>query len=513
MQFAEVAATSVTLAATKGRKAKVATIAALLKQTGPGERALAARWLGGEIGHKLGVGYGIVGELRGSVPAATAPELSLIEVDRRVSALVGLAGAGSTLARKEVLGRLLAQMTAVEQGYFAALLIGEIRQGALDALVVDAVALATGLEAKAVRTAYMLAGELGMVAETVLAHGAAGLATFGLTLGRPILPMLAQTADSAEAALAEHAGAPLSFEWKLDGFRVQIHKDGDTIRVFSRAMNDVTASVPEVVAAARALAPRCLILDGESLAYREDGRPLPFQDTMARKTIGGAPGALTLSVFDILLVEDETLLSTPAHERFALIARLAPAHAVPRIITADAAEATAFYDAAVTFGHEGVMAKALAAHYDAGARGAAWMKIKRIHRLDLVVLAAEWGSGRRKGWLSNLHLGARDPATGGYVMLGKTFKGMTDETLAWQTAELLAREVDRDRHIVLVRPELVAELAFNDVLRSSQYPGGLALRHARLVRYRPDKTVAEADTIETVRALAVADGVLPASSR
>jgi DNA ligase-1 len=268
----------------------------------------------------------------------------------------------------------------------------------------------------------------------------------------------------------------------------------------------VTASVPEVIAAARALPARRVILDGEAIAYGANGRPLPFQDTMRRKSTSGAAG-LTLSLFDLLLVDDQTMLAQPARERFAALAALAPALAVPRLVTADAGEASAFYDSAVAAGHEGVMAKALDAPYDAGNRGAAWLKIKKVRHLDLVVLAVEWGSGRRKGWLSNIHVGARDPA-GGFVMLGKTFKGMTDEMLAWQTAAFLAREVDRDGHVVFVRPEIVAEIAFNDVQRSSHYPGGMALRHARVVRYREDKTVAESDTVEAVRAIAIADGVM-----
>jgi DNA ligase-1 len=272
--------------------------------------------------------------------------------------------------------------------------------------------------------------------------------------------------------------------------------------VFSRALNDVTLQVPEVVAAAKALPARRLILDGEASAFGPGGRPLPFQDTMRRQ------GPLTLTLFDALLVGDQTLLATAARERFAVLGDLAPTLAVPRVVTSDPGEANAYFDAAIARGHEGVMAKALEAPYEAGNRGAAWRKIKKVHRLDLVVLAVEWGSGRRRGFLSNLHLGARDPA-GGWVMLGKTFKGMTDEMLAWQTAQLLAREVDRDGHIVYVRPELVVEIAFNDVQRSSRYPGGLALRLARVVRYRDDKTAAEADTIDAVRAIAIQGGVVP----
>jgi len=507
MLFEQVARTSALVAQTAGKKKKTELLAQLLREVPAEERALAARYLSGEIGHKTGIGYGTVGALRGAVPPAAAATLTLAEVDRRFAALAALggAGAGSGKARKDGFGALLALATELEQGFLGAITVGELRQGALDALVIDAVALATQLPAKSVRTAYMLAGDVGVVAEAALAEGAAGVARFGLTLFRPVLPMLAQTAEDAAEALA-NIGGPAALEWKLDGFRVQLHKDGDTVRAFSRRLNDVTSTVPEVIAAVRALPAQRLILDGEALAYSEDGRPLPFQDTMRRKS-ADAGGALVLSIFDALLVDDQTLLAHPARDRFAALGELAPSLVVPRLVTGDVAEATAFYDRAIAQGHEGVMAKALDSPYDAGNRGAAWLKIKKVRRLDLVILAAEWGSGRRKGWLSNLHLGCRDLA-GGFVMLGKTFKVLTDETLAWQTAEFLAREVDRDGHIVFVRPELVAEIAFNDVQRSSQYPGGFALRHARLVRYRSDKTIADADTIDAVRAIAIADGVI-----
>ena len=502
MLFEQVARTSAAIAQTSARKKKVALLAELLRQVPAHERAIAGRYLSGELGKKLGIGYATVHECH--APPAAEPALSLSEVDARFAAIAAASGAGSTKARKEGFCALLAAATELEQRFLAALVVGELRQGALDALVVDALALATGVEAKRVRTAYMLAGDIGAVTEAALADGLAGIERFGLTLFRPVLPMLAQTAEDTGEALANFGGARMSLEHKLDGFRVQIHKDGDTIRAFSRALNDVTATVPEVIAAVRALPARRLILDGEAIAYGPNGRPLPFQDTMKRKSEAG--GALTLSVFDVLLADDQTMLAVPACERFAALGELAPAHAVPRIITADADEAAAFYAAAIAQGHEGVMAKALDAPYDAGNRGAAWLKIKKVRRLDLVVLAAEWGSGRRKGWLSNIHLGARDGDS--FVMLGKTFKGMTDAMLAWQTAQFLAREVDREGHIVYVRPELVAEIAFNDVQRSSQYPGGLALRHARVVRYRDDKTAAEADTIDAVRAIAIADGVI-----
>jgi DNA ligase-1 len=500
-----VAQTSAAVAQTAGRKKKTELIGQLLAEVLPDERAIAARYLSGDVGRKLGIGHATVGELRRAVPPAAAASLSLGEVDRRFAAIAAASGSGSAKARRDGYGALLAAATELEQGFLGALVVGELRQGALDAIVVDALALVIGAPARQVRAAYMLAGDLGAVAEAALEGGAAGLARFGLTLFRPVLPMLAQTAEDAAEALAS-LGGPASLEHKLDGFRLQIHKDGDAVRAYSRRLNDVTGTVPELAAAIRALPSARLILDGEAIALGPGGRPLPFQDTMRRKA-ADAGGGLSLSLFDVLLADGQTLLAAPARERFAALEALAPGLAVPRIITADPAEATAFYDAAIAAGHEGVMAKALDAPYDAGNRGAAWLKIKKVRRLDLVVLAAEWGTGRRRGFLSNLHLGARVP-DGEWAMLGKTFKGMTDEMLAWQTAELLAREVDREDHIVYVRPELVVEIAFNDVLRSTTYRSGFALRHARVVRYRSDKTAAEADTLDAVRAIAVADGVI-----
>jgi len=498
--YAALAETRRQLVETASRKKKVEALAKLLGALAPDEHAIVARHLSGEVAYKLGIGYATVGELGGQVAPAATASLVVTEVDQRFAAIAELRGAGSAGAKKAAFGAMLAAATAPEQAFLGALVMGELRQGALDALVVDAIALATTLSARDVRAAYMLAGDIGVVASAALSDGAAGLARFGLTIFRPVLPMLAQTADTAGEAVTSFGG-PAALELKLDGFRVQIHKDGDVIRVFSRALNEVTAQVPELVAATAALPARRLILDGEASAFGANGRPLPFQDTMRRRS-----GPLRLTLFDALLVDDQTLLATPAGERFSLLHQLAPALAVPRLVTSDPAEANAYFDAAVASGHEGVMAKALEAPYDAGNRGAAWLKIKKIHRLDLVVLAAEWGSGRRRGWLSNIHLGARDGDA--WVMLGKTFKGMTDEMLTWQTAQFLAREVDRDGHIVYVRPELVAEIAFNDVQRSTRYPGGFALRLARVIRYRDDKTAAEADTIDAVRAIAIRDGVV-----
>ena len=507
MQFAELVATSSAVAETSGRLKKIELLATCLRQMEPDERAIGARYLAGVVPQKTGIGYAAIGEVARGI-GASAPYLSLSEVDRRLSAIADLRGEGSATARKEQLGQLFALATPAEQQFLGVLIVGEVRHGANDGVVVEAIARAAELPGDVVRRAYMLAGDLGEVAATALDGGAAEIGRFGLTLFRPVLPMLAQTADDPASALAS-LGGEAALEIKLDGFRVQVHKDGDDVRLYSRGLNDVSAFAPELVAAARALPATKLIGDGEAIVLGAGGRPLPFQDTMRRFGRRGLELAndlpLTLAMFDVLMVDDQTLITDAARERFAALAQLGIQ--TKRTITRDDAEATAFYNDAIARGHEGVMAKALDAPYDAGSRGASWLKIKRVHRLDLVVLAAEWGSGRRKGWLSNIHLGARDGDN--WVMLGKTFKGMTDEMLRWQTAELLAREVDRDGHIVYVRPEIVAEIAFNDVQRSPRYPGGLALRLARVVRYRDDKTAAEADTIDSVRAIAIAAGVLP----
>jgi DNA ligase-1 len=513
--LAELVAASAQVTETSGRLKKVELLAQCLRRMHDDERSIGARYLAAELPQKTNIGYATVGEVMRQTGAAQVADLTLVDVDRRFTAIAELRGAGSSTARKEQLGALFALATAAEQQFLAGLAVGEVRQGALDGLVVEAVAKAAELPADAVRRAYMLAGDLGEVAAAALAGGAAEIGRFGLTLFRPVLPMLAQTADDAPSALADLGGAA-ALELKLDGFRVQLHKDGDVVRAYSRALNEVTDYVPEAIAAVQALPARKLILDGEAIVFGANGRPLPFQDTMKRfgkngtKLVDSHP--LSLTVFDALQVDDDTLLTEPASRRFEALGAIAPQFAVQRVVTSSGDEAARFYAQAIASGHEGVMAKALDAPYDAGSRGASWLKIKKVHRLDLVVLAAEWGSGRRKGWLSNIHLGARDPSsTDGFVMLGKTFKGMTDEMLTWQTEQFLAREVDRDGHIVYVRPEVVAEIAFNDVQRSSRYPGGLALRLARVIRYRDDKTAAQADTIDAVRAIAIADGVLPAS--
>ncbi len=402
--------------------------------------------------------------------------------------------------------------TADEQDFLLRLLVGELRQGALAGLMVDAIAEAAQLAPGEVRRASMYSRQVGLLALVALTQGSAGLQRFRIEVLSPIAPMLAQTATDVADALAQ-LGDEVAFEWKVDGARVQVHKSGDDVRVYTRNLNDVTDAVPEVVTAVRAIPVRELVLDGETIALDANARPLPFQITMRRfgrkLDVETLRRELPLHVyfFDCLQLDAENLADRPARERFAALDRtLAESIRIPRIVTGDAETARRFYEDALAGGHEGVMAKSLDSPYEAGSRGASWLKIKHIHTLDLVVLAAEWGSGRRKGWLSNLHLGARDPVGGGFVMLGKTFKGLTDALLEWQTKELLAREVSRDSYTVYVRPELVVEIAFNDIQTSSQYPGGYALRFARVKAYRPDKPVQAADTIGEIQRIHAAQG-------
>ena len=437
----------------------------------------------------------------GSAPAT----LELLEADAAITRIGEAVGRGSQALRRDELDGLFRRATEDEQRFLAALLHGELRQGALEGVMVEAVARAAELPAAEVRRAAMLAGDLAPVAAAALAEGSAGLARFRLTLFRPVQPMLARTAADLDEALGQLGAAAV--EWKLDGARLQVHRAGDEVRAYTRNLADVTERVPEVVEAVLALPVDAIVLDGEVIALRADGRPQPFQVTMSRfasrrERDGQASVPLSSFFFDCLHLDGDDLIDRPAGERFAALAGASRrACVVPRIETGDPAEAERFLTDVLDRGHEGVVVKALDAPYEAGRRGAGWVKVKRAHTLDLVVLAAEWGHGRRQGRLSNLHLGARDPATGGFVMLGKTFKGMTDAMLAWQTERLLELETGRDGHAVLVRPELVVEIAFDGVQRSSRYPGGVALRFARVKGYRPDKRPEEADTIDTVRAI------------
>ena len=498
MLLAEIALVSRDVAATASRLAKVARLAECLKGAASEEVAVAVAYLSGELPQgTVGVGWAALKELPAPAPE---PTLELLEVDALVSRLQQIAGPGSQAARREELATLFTRATEPEQHLLAGLFLGELRQGALEGVMTEAVAKAASVPVADVRRAAMLAGDLMSVADVAMREGADGLARFRLTPLRPVAPMLAQAAGDIPAALERLDGA--YFEWKLDGARIQAHRVGDEVAIFTRNLADITARVPEIVTAIRALDVAAVVLDGEAIALREDGRPERFQATMSRfgtKAIAADGTPLASFFFDCLHLDGADLIDLPARERLAALdARLPVDHVVPRLETSDPIAAQAFLDEALARGHEGVMVKSLDAPYEAGRRGVGWLKVKPAHTLDLVVLAAEWGHGRRTGKLSNLHLGARDPA-GGYVMLGKTFKGMTDEMLAWQTEQLLGLETGRDGHVVHVRPELVVEIAFDGVQTSPRYPGGMALRFARVKGYRPDKPPAEADTIETVR--------------
>ncbi|HEY6277244.1 MAG TPA: ATP-dependent DNA ligase [Streptosporangiaceae bacterium] len=544
MLLAELARTSEAVAATTRRGVKIDKIAALLRTASPAEVPVVVAFLSGELlQRQIGVGYAALGNLLDEQAAGlTVPTLTVTETDAVFSEVGAVTGAGTQAGRRRLLADLFGRATAAERGFLIRLLSGELHQGALEGVMIEAVARAAGVPAEEVRRAHLLGGSLPAVAAAALtaasqggrepaavaassAAASAALAAFGLEVGRPLRPMLASTAPDVAAALARIS--PAAVEWKIDGIRVQVHRNGPEVKVFTRTLDDITARVPEIAEAVLALGARTLVLDGEAVALRPDGRPRPFQVTASRAgsqvDVGRqrADVPLTPFFFDILHLDGTDLIDEPDDERHALLTRVLPAELViPRLVTADPAEAVVFYDDAVSRGHEGVVVKSPAARYAAGRRGSEWLKVKPRHTLDLVILAAEWGHGRRRGWLSNLHLGARDPATGGLVMLGKTFKGLTDEMLTWQTTRLLelaeppARPPGDARAaygVVRVRPELVVEVAFDGVQASPRYPGGLALRFARVLRYRPDKNAAEADTIDAVRALWTGDPA-PASA-
>src|SRR5919197_728546 len=504
MLLRELVETSNAVSSTSARGTKIGPLAACLRRLTPAEAAIGVAYLSGQIRQRqIGVGWA---SLRDAPPPAESPTLELGEVDTALEGIGQLAGPDSQVERRRRLAALLARATTDEQSFLRRLLIGELRQGELEGIMLDALARAVDAPADDVRRAFLLAGDLGAVAAAAIREGPAGLLAFRLHVGRPVQPMLAQTASSVSAALARLR--PAAVEWNLDGARVQIHRFGTDIRVFTRSLDDVTARVPELVEATLSLAVSSVVLDGETIALQPDGRPHPFQTTGSRfgsrldveRLRQSLP--LTLFLFDALHLDGEDLIDRRAEDRHAALASVVPElQRVPRIVTDDAAAAAAFLNETLQHGHEGVLVKSLAAPYEAGRRGASWIKVKPVHTLDLVILAAEWGHGRRRGVLSNLHLGARDPVSGGFVMLGTRFKGLTDEMLAWQTRHLLDLEKSRDPWTVHVRPELVAEIAFDGVQRSPRYPGGVALRFARVVRYRPDKRPDEADTIETVRAL------------
>jgi ATP-dependent DNA ligase I len=564
--------TSDAVSVTSARRVKITEIAGLLRRASPGEVPVAVAFLSGELRQRqIGVGYAALGGLlRGDLPAGDGPgpdpaarPLTLAEIDSVFAAIGATTGAGSQAERRRLLGALFARATPAEQSFLTRLLAGELHQGALEGVMVEAVARAAGVPAGEVRRALLLGGSLPAVAEAALsaaraaggqgagdqaspdqstldeapaddvsaeiaddvsaaaaedastAAALAALRAFRLQVGRPLRPMLAASAPTVAAAFDRVS--PAAVEWKIDGIRIQVHRQGHEVRVFTRTLDDITARLPEITRAVLASPAEALVLDGEAIALDPAGRARPFQVTASRAGTQAAPGQETPGVpltpffFDLLHLDGRDLIDEPANVRQALMAAVLPADLrVPRLVTGEVADAEAFFADAVARGHEGVVVKSLDAPYAAGRRGSEWIKVKPRHTLDLVVLAAEWGHGRRRGWLSNLHLGARDPA-GGFVMLGKTFKGLTDETLRWQTERFLdiaeppgqhpAGELTDARGVLRVRPEMVVEIAFDGVQASPRYPGGLALRFARVLRYRPDKQAAEADPIDAVRAI------------
>ncbi|WP_174262400.1 ATP-dependent DNA ligase [Actinoplanes sp. OR16] len=500
VRFLDIAATSAAVSSTSGRKAKIELLADALRRLEPDEITAGAAFLAGELRQRqTGVGYAA---LRDLPPPAAEPSLTVAAVDTAIAEISVVAGAGSQARRRELIGALFAAATADEQRLLVGLFGGELRQGAQAGLLAEAVAAAAAVPAVAVRRALLLCGDLKQVASAALTGGAAALAEIHLRVGTPLSPMLASSAPDVAAALLA-TGAPAVVDTKLDGIRIQVHRSGDEVAVFTRSLDDITARLPGVVSAVKALPLRSAVLDGEAMGLGPDGRPLPFQETSSRAaTRGKSDISLVPYFFDVLHLDGVDLLDEPGRVRWAALADALPASLiVGRHTVSSEEEAAAAFAAALAAGQEGVVVKAPDAPYDVGRRGAAWVKVKPRHTLDLVVLAVEWGHGRRRGWLSNLHLGARDPSTGGFVMLGKTFKGLTDELLRWQTERFKELAVDDNGWVVRVRPEQVVEVAFDGVQTSPRYPGGVALRFARVLRYREDKSAHEADTIETVRAL------------
>jgi DNA ligase-1 len=496
MLLADLVAVSEAVSATRSRTQKIALLAGALSELRPEEAPVAVSYLSGSpTQSRLGAGYATVHGVEAG-PAAT-PSLHILDVDRVLSEVAATNGPGSKQRRETLLADLFGRATWPEQEFLRGLMLRNLRQGALQGVMADAVAAALGVAPERVRRAAMLEGDLVVVASRALAEGSESLGSASLALFTPVQPMLAKTATSAGEALAGLGEAVV--EQKLDGLRVQVHRDGDRVAVFSRNLRDISAEMPAIVSEALALPASRFILDGEGLMVGSDGRPLAFQDTMSRESTGAA---LSAYYFDILHRDGDDLIDEPLEARRLALEELVSASSrVASIVTADPEAAESFFEQTVESGFEGVVVKDPSQAYEAGRRGSGWLKVKPTHTLDLVVLAAEWGSGRRQGWLSNLHLGARDPA-GGFVMLGKTFKGLTDEMLEWQTHRFLEIETGRQGHIVHLRPQIVYEIAFDGVQRSTRYPGGVALRFARVKRYRGDKNPADADTIETVRGYA-----------
>lgn len=504
MMLSEVVSTAEEVSATASRLTKIDALARLLARSAPDELpAVMGLLLAAPRQGRLGVGWRGLAAIE--ITHAGEPTLTVSDVDAALTALAATSGSGSAAARTGILGELGSRATAAEWDFLVRAMLGELRTGALSGVLLDAVAKASDRPLTLVRRAAMLSGDLGETARAALADDADALAAIGLEVGRPVLPMLASTAATPSAAL-EITGTA-SVEYKLDGARIQVHRHGDDVGVYTRSLADITHRVPELVEIVRALPVDDVILDGETLSLDEDGGPRPFQETMSRF---GADASRELVLrpwfFDVLHVDGRDLIDEPLSVRLAELERVAGDWRMPGIVTGDPDAAEQLSREALAAGHEGVVVKGLDAPYAAGRRGKSWVKVKPVLTFDLVVLGAEWGSGRRRGWLSNLHLGARDPdgefgGPGGFVMVGKTFKGLTDELLRWQTEEFPEHETHRTASTVFLRPDVVVEIAIDGVQRSPRYPGGIALRFARVKGYRPDKSPAEADTIQTLRSL------------
>src|SRR6478736_64166 len=506
LMLADIVAASREVAATRSRRAKIARLATILRQSAAGELPAAIGFLCGELRQgRLGLGPRALQRLRAE-PIAANSAVSVLELDAVFQALEDLSGKGVASEREQLLAALFARLGASERDFVARLILGELRQGALESIVLDALAEAASVPPEAIRKAMLFAGNAADVALSAFLGGEAELASFTIRLFRPLRPMLAQSAKDATEAFSRTE--PAAAEYKLDGARIQLHRDGDRVEVYSRYGNDLSGALPEIVELGRSFSARSLVLDGEVIALRADGRPQPFQVTMQRvgRKLGVESARNDLPLrgffFDCLYADGQVLVEQDNRARWqALCAAVPPDARVTRVEASSAADVEATLRGALDSGNEGIVVKSLASTYEAGRRGAGWVKVKPAPTLDLVVLAAEWGSGRRKGGLSRLHLGARDPETGGCVMLGKTFKGLTDAMLEWQTSKFQELATERSDWVVRVRPEVVVEIAFDGLQKSSTYPGGLALRFARVKRYREDKPASDADTIQFVREL------------
>jgi DNA ligase-1 len=506
MQFNKLVEVSRRISETSRRLQKIGLLAEFLKRLAPEEIPIAVSYLSGNLRQgKIGVGYASLRDA--ALSSQPSQPLSLSEVDAAFQRILETTGPGSSAVRLQLIQDLMSRADTEERGFLSRLIVGELRQGSLEGIMIEALARAADIPVEKMRTAVMLSGNLPLAARTALEQGVSGLAQFKIRILQPFQPMLAQSADTISEAM--HSMENAALEYKMDGIRIQAHKSGREVRLFTRNLNDVTEAVPDLAEILLEFGAQETVLDGEALVIGKAGKPRKFQDTMRR--FGRKLNVLELRkklpltpfFFDCLYLDGDSLIEKSERERFSALEKIAPPeYLMPRRVSSEPDAAEAFLLASMSAGHEGIMVKDPDAPYEPGVRSNSWLKVKPAHTLDLVVLAAEWGHGRRRGRLSNLHLGARDPESGQFIMLGKTFKGMTDAMLEWQTSRLLEIESSRDQWTVYVRPELVVEIVFNDIQSSPHYPAGLALRFARVKRYRPDKRPEEADTIQTVRAIA-----------